>query len=91
MANSSPYEQQPWLKSYPPNVPAEIPPFKYQSVAHLLEDSCSKYADRLAFTCMGKSITYAELDALSAKVAMWLGAKGLSKGDRVAVMMPNII
>ncbi|AXV14315.1 long-chain fatty acid--CoA ligase [Neorhizobium sp. SOG26] len=80
-----------WLASYPPTVPAEIPPLKHQSLGELFEDSCQRYSDRLAFTSMGKSLTFRELEVESRKVAAWLQAKGLAKGDRVAVMLPNVL
>jgi Acyl-CoA synthetases (AMP-forming)/AMP-acid ligases II len=80
-----------WLASYPPTVPAEIPPLKHQSLGELFEDSCQRYSDRLAFTSMGKSLTFRELEVESRKVAAWLQAKGLTKGDRVAVMLPNVL
>jgi long-chain acyl-CoA synthetase len=80
-----------WLKSYPAGIPAEIGPLEHASVASLFEASCKKYADRTAFICMGKTMTYAELDRASAKVAAWLLAKGHKKGDRIAVMLPNVL
>jgi long-chain acyl-CoA synthetase len=80
-----------WLKSYPQGIPAEIAPLEHSSVAHLFEDSCRKYASRTAFICMGKSMTFTELDRASAKVAAWLQSKGHKKGDRIAVMLPNVL
>ncbi|MCX7218785.1 MAG: long-chain-fatty-acid--CoA ligase [Burkholderiales bacterium] len=80
-----------WLKSYPQGVPAEIDVSQYKSLVHLLEDSFQKYASRKAYVCMDKSLSYAELDVLSKKIAAWLQSKGLSKGARVAIMMPNIL
>ena len=80
-----------WLKSYPPGVPTEIDFSQYQSVAQLIEESFKKHAGRAAFTCMGKSILYSELDVMSLKIAAWLQSKGLQKGARVAVMMPNVL
>ena len=80
-----------WLTSYPPGVPAEIDPSAYTSVGELLEDSLRKYRAAKAFVCMGKSITYGELDTLSQKVAAWLQSKGLARGARVAIMMPNVL
>ncbi|MFZ6750351.1 long-chain-fatty-acid--CoA ligase [Undibacterium sp. Ren11W] len=80
-----------WLKSYPQGVPAEIDVSQYKSLVHLLEDSFQKYASRNAYVCMDKFLTYAELDVLSKKIAAWLQSKGLSKGARVAIMMPNIL
>ncbi len=80
-----------WLASYPDIVPAELPPLEHASLAELLEESCSRYADRPAFTSMGKSITYHDLDSQTRKIAAWLQSLGLQKGDRVAVMMPNVL
>ncbi|EUC00407.1 Long-chain-fatty-acid--CoA ligase [Rhizobium sp. CF080] len=80
-----------WLASYPPTVPAEIPPLEHQSLGALFEDSCARYADRPAFSSMGKALTYRALEAESRKVGAWLQAQGLVKGDRVAVMLPNIL
>lgn len=82
---------KPWLASYPPNVPAEIPPLAHQSLGALFEESCAKFADRPAFSSMGKVLTFRELEAESRKIGAWLQAQGLAKGDRVAVMMPNIL
>lgn len=80
-----------WLKSYPAGIAAEIGPLEHRSVAELFEASCRKHAAKSAFICMGKSMTYAELDRASAKVATWLQAKGHVKGDRIAVMLPNVL
>lgn len=80
-----------WLKSYPDGVPAEIDIANYQSLAQLIEESLKKNAGRPAFACMGKAILYAELDAMSLKIAAWLQSRGLKKGARVAVMMPNVL
>ena len=80
-----------WLKSYPPGWPAEITWNQYQSVGALFEDSCRKFADRPAFHCMGKTISFAELDRMSRDFAAWLQAKGLPKGTRIALMMPNVL
>ena len=80
-----------WLKSYPPEIAHEIPPLEYSSVAGLLEDAFKNYASKPAFTCMGKSLSYSDLDEKSKIIAGWLQSKGLKKGDRVAIMMPNIL
>ncbi|CUW92185.1 long-chain fatty acid--CoA ligase [Rhizobium pusense] len=80
-----------WLASYPPGVPSEIPVSTNASLVDLLEKSCVQFADRKAFSSMGKSLTYRELDAETRAVAAWLQSRGLEKGDRVAVMMPNIL
>jgi len=84
-------EEKIWLKSYPPEIAHEIPELAYSSVAGLLEDACKNYASLPAFTCMGKSITYSEVDEKSKIIGGWLQSKGLQKGDRVAIMMPNIL
>ncbi len=80
-----------WLKSYPEGVPAEIDNTQYRSVTHLLEESFRKYADRNAFVCMDKFMTYGQLDQLSSKMGAWLQSKGLPAGARVAIMMPNVL
>jgi long-chain acyl-CoA synthetase len=80
-----------WLKSYPPNVPAEIDPGQYRSLVHLLEESFQKYAANNAFVCMDKFLTYAELDECSRRMAAWLQSRGMARGARVAVMMPNVL
>lgn len=80
-----------WLKSYPPNIPAEIDYTQYRSLVHLLEESFRKYANRNAYVCMDKYLTYGEVDELSCKLGAWLQAKGMQKGARVAVMMPNVL
>ena len=80
-----------WLKSYPDSVPAEIDCTQYRSVTHLLEESFQKYADRNAFVCMDKFLTYRELDKLSLQMGAWLQSKGLQRGARVAIMLPNVL
>jgi long-chain acyl-CoA synthetase len=80
-----------WLKSYPPNVPAQIDPDQYGSLVQLLEESFQKYAANNAFVCMDRFLTYAELDECSRRLAAWLQSRGMAKGARVAVMMPNVL
>jgi long-chain acyl-CoA synthetase len=80
-----------WLSSYPPNTPADIAPLAHASIAALIEDSFKRYAARPAYTCMGKTITYQEMESLSTRIGAWLQSLGLEKGDRVALMMPNIL
>jgi long-chain acyl-CoA synthetase len=80
-----------WLKSYPKGVPADIDYTQYRSLVHLLEEAFRKYAERKAYVCMGKYLTYAEVDELSRKLGAWLQSKGLQKGARVALMMPNVL
>jgi long-chain acyl-CoA synthetase len=80
-----------WLNSYPEGVSTEIDDTQYQSLVQLLEEAFQKYATRNAYVCMGKYLTYAEVDQLSRKVGAWLQGKGLQKGARVAIMMPNVL
>jgi long-chain acyl-CoA synthetase len=80
-----------WLKSYPPGVPAEIDVAQYGSVAGLLEGSFREHADACAFVCMGRKLTYAELDAQSRHLAAWFQALGIERGARIAVMLPNLL
>lgn len=80
-----------WLKSYPPGVPAEIDYTRYRSLVHLLEEAFGKYAQRNAYVCMDRFLTYADVDVMSKKLGAWLQAQGLSKGARVALMMPNVL
>ncbi len=80
-----------WLKSYPTNMPAEINPDQYGSLVQLLEESFTKFADRNAYVCMDKFLTYREVDTYSKRMAAWLQTRGLKKGARVAVMMPNVL
>src|SRR5712692_3004086 len=80
-----------WLKSYPPGVPAEIDTHQYASLVELFEKSIRTYGDRPAFTNMGKAIRFSELDTMARDFGAWLQAKGLAKGARVAIMMPNCL
>ena len=80
-----------WLKSYPEGMPAEIDVTQYQSLVQLLEESFKKFASRNAYACMGKFLTYSELDDMSRQVAAWLQQRGLKQGARVAIMMPNVL
>ena len=81
-----------WLTSYPPDVPASVDFSTYRSIGHLFEESASKFASKPAFVNMGRSISYAELDALSRNFAAYLQSElKLAKGARVALMMPNCL
>jgi long-chain acyl-CoA synthetase len=82
---------KPWLKSYPPGVPAEVDVTQYNSLVELLETSYEKYAERDAAICMGSSLKFRDIDRMSTSLATWLQAKGLSPGARVAIMMPNVL
>ncbi len=80
-----------WLKQYPKGVPADIDVNEYESVREIFEESVGKFGARPSFTCMGKSISFTELDTLSAAFGAWLQGQGCKKGTRVALMMPNIL
>ena len=80
-----------WLKSYPPGMLTEIDTGQYSSLVQLLEESFHKFADRNAYVCMDKFLTYAEVDAYSKRLGAWLQSRGMKKGARVAVMMPNVL
>ena len=80
-----------WLKSYPTGVPAEIDYSQYKSVGALVDKKVVEFRDRPAFHCMGKTISFGELDRLSRAFGAWLQSKGYGKGVRVAIMMPNCL
>jgi len=83
--------ERPWLNSYPAGVPAHIDLSGYRSIVDVLEQSCGKYKDRMAFHNMGAELSYAELDYLTRNFAASLQHMGLQQGDRIALMMPNIL
>ncbi len=80
-----------WLNSYPKGVPADIDPGQYSSMIEMMEESFKKFAGRTAYSFMGKAQTYAQVDSLSQAFAVYLQGLGLAQGDRVAVMMPNVL
>ncbi len=81
-----------WLKSYPPDVPAEIDVNQFRSIGDMFAQSCKQFGERDAYTNMGKAISFAELDKLSAAFGAYLqGELKLPKGTRVAIMMPNLL
>ncbi|MBS0547556.1 MAG: long-chain-fatty-acid--CoA ligase [Proteobacteria bacterium] len=80
-----------WLKSYPPGVPADIDPSVYPSLVALLEESFAKHRDARAYVCMDKALTFGEIDALSQALGAWLQGRGLKRGARVGIMMPNVL
>ena len=81
---------RPWLKDYPPGVPYDIDTSQYNSLVALMEEAFKKNADKVAYSFMGKDITFGETDSLSVAFGAYLQSLGLSKGDRVAIMMPNV-
>jgi long-chain acyl-CoA synthetase len=80
-----------WLKHYPAGVPADIDPDQYTSLVALLDEAFSRYATRPAYRCMDRIMSFAELDEASLAFAAWLQSQGLGKGQRVALMMPNVL
>ena len=82
---------KPWLNLYPATVPREVDLAAYSNLADLIEEALTKYADRVAFHCSGTDLTYRELDRLSSAFAVHLAKHGFQKGDRFALMMPNVL
>ena len=82
--------EKPWLKSYPAGVPAEIHAEQYASLVELMDAAFKKYPDRPAYKLMGRTLSFAQIDEASRALAAYLQGLGLEKGDRVALMMPNI-
>ncbi len=83
-------DSRPWLGAYPEGVPADIDASQYVSLVQLMEESFTKYAARPAYAFMGKDFSYGEVDSLSRALAAYFQGLGLAKGDRVAIMMPNV-
>lgn len=84
-------ESRPWLKNYPPGVPANIDPERYCSLIDFAEESMQKYANLVAFNCMDVEISYKQLDEYSRNFGAYLFSRGLKPGDRIALMMPNLL
>ena len=80
-----------WIKNYPSGVPADIDATQYPSVVALFEESFAKYKKENAYACMDKKLTFGQLDEMSQALGAWLQSKGLVRGDRVAIMMPNVL
>ncbi|MGB4059448.1 MAG: long-chain-fatty-acid--CoA ligase [Burkholderiaceae bacterium] len=83
-------DTRPWLNAYPAGVPADIDTSQYTSLVQLMDDSFHKFSDRTAYSFMGKAVSYADTDSQSQAFAAYLQGLGLVKGDRVAIMMPNV-
>lgn len=84
-------ELRPWLKHYPAGVPANIDTNTYATVVQLLEETFQKYGDAPAFACMGKSMSFTEIEQLSRQFGAYLHSRGLQPGDKIAIMMPNLL
>ena len=84
-------EDRPWLKNYPNGVPVNIDPQEYPTLIDLFEDTFEKYRLQSAFSCMGKAITYDQLDKNSRAFGAYLQSRGMEPGDKIALMMPNLL
>ncbi len=84
-------DSRPWLKNYPKGLPANIDEDKYPNLNAYLKEAMEKYAKQPAFYSMGKSLTYGEIDKKSEKLGAYLHSRGLKPGDKVAIMMPNLL
>jgi long-chain acyl-CoA synthetase len=82
---------KPWLASYPADVPAQIDPTKYTSLLEMVGESMAKFADLPAYVMMGKSLTFGEVDVLADQFGAYLQSRGLKPGDRIVLMMPNLL
>ena len=82
---------RPWLRNYPPGKPVNIDTTQYETLVDFLKDCFTKYSKLNAFECMGKKMTYAEADRLSTQFGAYLHSRGLKPGDRIALMMPNLL
>ncbi len=80
-----------WLENYSDGVPAEIDIDEFNSVVDIFEQSCKQFAENVAFVNFGRELTYRELDERSRAFGAWLKSRGLKKGDRVAIMLPNLL
>ena len=81
---------RPWLAAYPQGVPADIDPSQYPSLVALMEEAFQKYGPRVAYTFMDQEVTFAQTDTLSQDLGAYLQGLGLARGERVAIMMPNV-
>ncbi|NND06025.1 MAG: AMP-binding protein [Saprospiraceae bacterium] len=84
-------EERPWLKNFPNGVPANVDPDAYDSLLTFFDETFKKYAKQTAFICMDKALTYAEVDKKSTRFAAYLHSRGLEPGDKIALMMPNLL
>ncbi len=84
-------DQRPWLKNYPTGIPVNINPDSYATLVEMFKDTFAKYNKNIAFNCMGATITFEQLDKYSEQFGAYLQQRGLEKGDKIALMMPNLI
>jgi long-chain acyl-CoA synthetase len=84
-------ETRPWLSNYPKGIPANLDVTQYDSLVQFLEECFEKFGNKPAFTCMGKTMTFNDLDVYSKRFAAYLQSRGLEPGDKIALMMPNLL
>ncbi len=84
-------DEYPWVRSYPKDVPATVDIERYPNVVSILEESFQRYQDEIAYSCMGQDLSFQDLDSESRSLAAYLQKIGLAPGDRVAVLLPNIL
>jgi len=84
-------DQKPWLANYPSGVPANINTDSFPTLIDFIEDSLTKYKSNTGYYCMGSSLTFGEVDKLSTQFGAYLQSRGLEPGDKIAVMMPNLL
>lgn len=82
---------RPWLSKYPSGIPANIDADAYSCLVDLLEETFEKYRKKVAFSCMGKDLTFDQIDKMSLQFGAYLQSRGLEKGDKIALMMPNLL
>lgn len=85
------YDQRPWLKLYPAGVPSNINPDQYPLMVDLFRETFDKYRNKKAFNCMGAELSFDQVDKYSLNFAAYLHSRGLEPGDRIALMMPNLL
>ena len=84
-------DERPWLANYPKGIPANIDPDAYATLNDLISEVCKKYSTQAAYACMGKALTFSEIDKMSSQFGAYLQSRGLEPGDRIALMMPNLL
>ena len=84
-------DQRPWLKNYPHGIPANINPEAHATLVEMLEETFEKFRKKPAFSCMGKELTFDQVDKLSRSFGAYLHSRGLEPGDKIAIMMPNLL
>ncbi len=84
-------QDKPWLENYTADVPANIDADKYENLNSFIDHALKTYKDRKAFSCMGKELSYKQIDAMSRDFGAYLSSRGLKPGDRIALMMPNLL